>query len=129
MSVMSVGAAPAITTVTAGESTLPSGVAAIEAKPVTPTAAAQSPAEARASAVEHARGAARQIEAFVRSQGPSLEFRVDDSTGVVVVSVRDAVTGDVIRQIPSEAALRIAESLASANPTDGSISVLLDEVA
>lgn len=128
MSVMSLGAMPAIATVTAGESVRAGGVAAIEAKPVTPTAAAQARAEARTSAVERARGAARQIETFVRSQGRNLEFRVDDSTGVVVVRVRDAVTGEVIRQIPNEAALRIAERLASTDPADASISMLLDEV-
>ena len=97
-------------------------------------AAAASPAaspvtrEERATLLERTRNAAQQIESFVRSQGRNLEFRVDDATGVVVVRVRDARTGEVIRQIPNEAALRFAERLASAAPEEGAASLLLDEV-
>lgn len=77
--------------------------------------------------IELARSAARQLESFVRSQSRNLEFRVDDSTGVVVVRVRDAGTGEVIRQIPSETALRFAQRLA-ATPGDGIPTLMLDEV-
>jgi flagellar protein FlaG len=82
--------------------------AAEEAEPARP--AAQAPAAAPASARE-LEAATEQIERFVRSSGRSLQFRVDDDSGRVVVSVRDADTGDLIRQIPSEAALRIARAL------------------
>jgi flagellar protein FlaG len=70
-----------------------------------------------AGAVE--RAAARMEEA-ARSAGRSLQFRVDEDSGRVVVSVRDPSTGELIRQIPSEAALRIARDLdsgASAGPS------------
>lgn len=40
-----------------------------------------------------------------------LEFRVDDKSGKSVVSVLDMDSGDVIRQIPSEEALKLAEKL------------------
>ncbi|WP_425314058.1 flagellar protein FlaG [Shewanella dokdonensis] len=40
-----------------------------------------------------------------------LEFRVDDKSGKSVVSVLDMNSGDVIRQIPSEEALKLAEKL------------------
>jgi flagellar protein FlaG len=42
----------------------------------------------------------------------SLRFRVDAESQQIVVSVVDAETGDVLRQIPSEEALAIAKSLA-----------------
>ncbi len=84
--------------------------------------------EERGTLLERARKAAQQIESFVRSHGRDLEFRVDDATGVVVVRVRDARTGEVIRQIPNEAALRFAEHLASAAPDEGAASLLLDEM-
>lgn len=83
-------------------------VAAADAEPARP--AAQAPAAAPTSARE-LEAATEQIERFVRSSGRSLQFRVDDDSGRVVVSVRDADTGDLIRQIPSEAALRIARAL------------------
>jgi len=41
----------------------------------------------------------------------SINFAIDDGSGRVVVKVTDASSGDVIRQIPSEEALRLAENL------------------
>ena len=40
-----------------------------------------------------------------------LAFKVDDKSGLHVVSVMDIDSGDVIRQIPSEEALRLAQKL------------------
>jgi flagellar protein FlaG len=40
-----------------------------------------------------------------------LEFTVDQSTRQTVVKVVDKESGDLIRQIPSDAALAIAESI------------------
>lgn len=42
----------------------------------------------------------------------SLQFRVDDDVGEVVVSVVDSDSGETIMQIPNEAALSIAKRLA-----------------
>ncbi len=52
---------------------------------------------------------ARQLESFLRRVNRSLEFHVDDASGRMVCSVRDAETGDLIRQIPNEEVLRMAE--------------------
>lgn len=54
------------------------------------------------------------IKQFAQSIQRNLDFALDDSSGRVVVKVTDAVSGDVIRQIPSEDALRLAESLEEA---------------
>ncbi|GLZ85913.1 hypothetical protein Pres01_19640 [Metapseudomonas resinovorans] len=54
------------------------------------------------------------IEAFTQSISRNLSFKLDDSTGRVVVTVSDTASGEVIRQIPSEEALRLAESLEEA---------------
>lgn len=51
------------------------------------------------------------IQGFVQSVRRNLDFQLDDSTGRVVVKVTDSESGDVIRQIPSEEALKLAESL------------------
>lgn len=40
-----------------------------------------------------------------------LNFSIDESSGRTVVKVLDSSTGDVIRQMPTEEALRLAESL------------------
>lgn len=41
----------------------------------------------------------------------NLNFSIDDSTGLTVIKVTDAQSGDVIRQMPTEDALRLAERL------------------
>ena len=63
--------------------------------------------KASASA-ETLRQVAADMEKFVRDSGRNLQFKVDDNTGRVVVRVVDTVSGDVIRQIPSEELLRLA---------------------
>ena len=65
----------------------------------------------------------RQIDSFLRSVNHQLHFRLDQGSGEMVVTVTDGETGEVIRQVPGEEALRIAQHI------DDSISVLLDETA
>lgn len=51
------------------------------------------------------------IQEFVQSVRRDINFSLDDGNGRVVVKVTDASSGDVIRQIPSEEALKLAENL------------------
>lgn len=55
--------------------------------------------------------AAVALKEFAQSVQRDLDFRVDDGSGQVVVKVTDSTSGDVIRQIPSEEALQLAENL------------------
>ena len=52
---------------------------------------------------------AQQLQSFLKRVSRELEFHVDDASGRMVCSVRDAETGDLIRQIPNEEVLRLAE--------------------
>lgn len=54
--------------------------------------------------------AVKQIDSYLKGSQRTLQFSVDDATGVTVVSVKDS-NGDVIRQIPNEDVLRLARSL------------------
>lgn len=54
----------------------------------------------------------RQLDEVMKDVQTSLRFRVDDESNRVVVSVVDQESGDVIQQIPSEVALRIAQRMA-----------------
>jgi flagellar protein FlaG len=65
----------------------------------------------------------RQIDSFLRSMNKSLQFRLDESTGRMIVSICDSETGEVIRQVPGEEALRIAQDL------ENRLSGMLDETA
>jgi flagellar protein FlaG len=55
--------------------------------------------------------AVARIRTQVQGLQRDLNFSVDDSTGQVVVQVLDGDSGNVVRQIPSEDILRLAERL------------------
>jgi flagellar protein FlaG len=89
-------------------------------KPVAMPTPVQVAAQAPAAQQAHARPkqapapvnlekVAQQMESFLKRVNRALEFRVDDASGRMVCSVRDAETGDLIRQIPNEEVLRLAE--------------------
>lgn len=59
--------------------------------------------------------AVTDIKEFVQATQRNLAFSIDDSTHRVVVKVIATDTGEVIRQIPSETALKLAQSLSSAS--------------
>ncbi len=63
----------------------------------------------------------KQIDSFLRSIGRTINFRVDPASGQMVVSVLDANTGEVIRQVPGEEALQLAQRI------EDSLSAMLDE--
>jgi flagellar protein FlaG len=48
---------------------------------------------------------------FVKQQDRNLEFSIDDTTGKSLVKVVDGESGKVIRQLPSEQALELAQRL------------------
>jgi flagellar protein FlaG len=66
---------------------------------------------APAAAREDVEAAVATIQDFVQSVSRSLNFSLEEGSGRVVVKVTDAGSGDVIRQIPSEEALQLAENL------------------
>lgn len=55
--------------------------------------------------------AVEQIRTQMQSLQRNLNFSVDDSSGNVIVQVLDGDSGKVVRQIPSEDILRLAERL------------------
>ncbi|WP_449441059.1 MULTISPECIES: flagellar protein FlaG [Pseudomonas] len=59
--------------------------------------------------------AVQQIEKFVQSIKRNLEFSIDEQSGKVIVKVIASETGEVVRQIPSAEALKLAESLNNAS--------------
>jgi len=59
------------------------------------------------------KAAVMQINDYLQSVQRNLEFSIDESTGCTVVTVRDAATDEVIRQIPPETTLAIMRAFAS----------------
>ncbi|GLI38499.1 flagellar protein FlaG [Geobacter hydrogenophilus] len=60
---------------------------------------------------ERVQAAADKINEFIEAFTSDLQFTIDNDTEKVVVKVVNRKSGDVIRQIPSEAALKIAKAL------------------
>ena len=113
---MSMQAVPA----QAGGARPPGAAAAASAVPVAEgagpggkTAAAESPPAARELRPEERLKIAERLQDLARASRRQLEFRVDQDSNRVVISVRDERTGELIRQIPDATALRISQRLES----------------
>ena len=72
--------------------------------------------------------AVAKLSDFVQSVQRDLSFSVDDSTGETIITVIDSKTDEVVRQIPSEYVVRLAqnlnelqEALSSANGSKGNL--------
>ena len=59
---------------------------------------------------ENLREAVDQLNKQLASSGRSLGFSYDEVANAPVVTVKSTATGEVIRQIPSEAVLRVAHT-------------------
>jgi len=64
-----------------------------------------------AAAQRHLQEAVERLNEQMKKGAYNLNFTVDAATDQVVVKVRNSQTGDVIRQIPNEAALRFAHNI------------------
>ncbi len=61
-------------------------------------------------------GAVTKLNDFVQSVQRDLQFEVDNERGRTIVRVVDQKTQEVIRQIPDEVALRLADNLQQDEP-------------
>lgn len=61
-------------------------------------------------------GAVSQLNDFVQNVQRDLQFEVDSEMGQTIVKVVDQSTQEVIRQIPDEVAVRLAEKLQQDEP-------------
>lgn len=65
---------------------------------------------------EELRGAVTRLNDYVQSVQRDLQFEVDMERGQTIVRVVDNETQEVIRQIPDEVALRLADNLQQDEP-------------
>jgi len=60
---------------------------------------------------ERVLAAVEEMQNFVQAAQHNIQFQLDDDSGRMLVKVTEAGSGEVIRQIPSEEAVRLAENL------------------
>jgi flagellar protein FlaG len=94
-----------ISSAPATEPVVTQGASAASAPRAATVAASQGEVRQRMAAV------AQQLRDYLRSNGRDLEFRVDADTNAMVITVREAASGEVIRQIPSADALQMRRYL------------------
>jgi flagellar protein FlaG len=58
--------------------------------------------------------AVKLIDQFIKASKRDLEFSIDQVRGIAVVKVVATATGEVVRQMPTEEALKLADSLSKA---------------
>jgi len=89
-------------------------VAQVSSTSADSSASKDSKQDAQQSA-EKLKAAVQEIDKFVKSIQRNLEFSIDEGSGQVVVKVIASDTGEVVRQLPSAEALKIADSLHNAH--------------
>jgi len=60
---------------------------------------------------QNVKDAVHLLNAQMQSNGRGLGFSMDESVGGPVVTVRNSESGEVVRQIPNEAVIRVAHSI------------------
>ncbi len=95
----------------------PSGATPAIGTPATSAKAVTEPELAPADKPQRAalEKAVTDIREFVQASQRNLDFSIDDTTHRVVVKVIATDSGEVIRQIPSETALKLAQDLSKAS--------------
>lgn len=69
--------------------------------------------------LEQVQQAAKQVQAMVQSRASNLEFSLDKDSGKTIVKIIDTQTDEVIRQIPSEEMVALAQALDEMQETQG----------
>jgi flagellar protein FlaG len=80
------------------------------AAPAVAEAASGASADAKA-APKDVGAAVKLIDQYIKASERDLEYSIDQVRGVAVVKVVATETGEVIRQMPTEEALRLADSM------------------
>lgn len=107
-----VTAAPARTSAPSGQNSAP---AALPAGKAASAGGEDLPAARAAAAAQDLERTMRKLNETMAAAQRNLTFRVDEGSGRTVITVVDASTHEVIRQIPSEEVLAVSRALEAAS--------------
>jgi flagellar protein FlaG len=88
-----------------------SEVLSTEAQQIAKGISSEADTQQREESVVQVEQALVDISEFLQNRNTQLAFSIDEATDKSVVTVKDAASGDVIRQIPSEEVLKFAERI------------------
>jgi flagellar protein FlaG len=66
---------------------------------------------------EQVRDAVSKLNDYVQSTERTLDFKIDEDSGKTVIRVFDKISSELIRQIPNELALELAQNLNDNEPS------------
>jgi flagellar protein FlaG len=66
---------------------------------------------------EQVRNAVSKLNDYVQSMERTLDFQMDEESGKTVIKVFDKTSSELIRQIPNELALELAQNLNDEEPS------------
>jgi len=69
------------------------------------------PTEKTEASRQQVEDAVKSVNEFLKPINDSIQFSIDDDTGISIIKVIDIATKDVIRQFPSEEMLSIAKAI------------------
>lgn len=61
-------------------------------------------------------GAVTKLNDFVQTVQRNLQFNLDDTSGKTIITVVDKQTSEVVRQIPDDVAIKLAQDLHQSEP-------------
>jgi len=94
----------------------PPGGNALPPQPAPPVVDTREVREQAEAIQANVRAAVAQMNEYIQSTQRDLQFNYDPDSGQTVVKVLDRSTQEVIRQIPDEIFLRLAETLGANEP-------------
>jgi len=95
-----------------------------------PASAAAKAAQPEAGSAQPAKNASvdpQTMNAQLQQANSSLQFKVDQSTGISYFKVVDSTTGKTIRQVPSADAIAMAQKLQDFSKHQNPSGILMDE--
>ena len=81
-----------------------------------PQPKAQQAQEAQEVSKAEVEKAVTKLNDFVQTVQRNLQFNLDDTSGKTIITVVDKETSEVVRQIPDDVAIRLAQELQQSEP-------------
>ena len=77
---------------------------------------AQETQESKSATKAEVENAVTKLNDFVQTVQRNLQFNLDDTSGKTIITVVDKETSEVVRQIPDDVAIRLAQELQQSEP-------------
>ncbi|MFT6907766.1 MAG: flagellar protein FlaG [Oleiphilaceae bacterium] len=66
--------------------------------------------------IEDVKNAVTKLNDFIQTVQRNLQFNLDDASGKTIITVVDKQTSEVVRQIPDDVAIKLAQDLQQSEP-------------